>query len=184
MILGKRVRLCPIERDNLPLLAAWLNDPDVRRYLNLYLPVSISDEEKWLKAQQEKEPAAQPFLLEIRDRDGWLPIGEIGFDTVNWRDRWAEIFIFIGEKSYWQNGYGTEAMRLMMLNGFHNLNLHAIRLKVIDQNTRAIRCYKKLGFVEEGRMREAQFHDGGYLDVILMSILRSEWKTQGLEELA
>ncbi len=111
MILGKRVRLCPIEHDNLPFLADWLNDPDVRRYLSFYLPVSISDEEKWLKVQQEKEPAAQPFLLEVKDRDGWLPIGEIGF---------------------------------------HNLNLHAIRLRVIDQNTRAICCIKSWVLLKKG----------------------------------
>jgi RimJ/RimL family protein N-acetyltransferase len=184
MILGKRVRLCPIESENLPLLAGWLNDPEIRRYLSHYLPVSKSAVEKWLKAQQELEPAAQPFLLEIKDGDNWLPIGVINFVHLNWRDRWAEIGIYIGDKLHWDNGYGSEAMRLMMQNGFNNLNLHAIRLKVIDQNTRAIRCYKKLGFIEEGRMREAQFQDGGYLDVILMSILRSEWKTQGLEELA
>lgn len=182
MILGKRVRLRPIESEDLPLLAGWLNDPDVRRYLSLYLPISKSEVEKWLKAQQELEQAAQPFLLEIIDQDNWLPIGVISFMHLNWRDRWAEIAIYLGDKFRWDNGYGSEAMRLMLQNGFNNLNLHAIRLRVIDQNERAIHCYQKLGFMEEGRMREAQFQDGEYLDVILMSILRSEWKAQDVEE--
>jgi RimJ/RimL family protein N-acetyltransferase len=182
MILGKRVRLRPIESEDLPLLAGWLNDPDVRRYLNIYLPISMADEEKWLKVQQEKEPAAQPFLLEKIDCDPYLPIGVIGFDLINWRDRWAEISIFIGEKACWDHGYGSEAIQLMLSNGFNNLNLYAIRLKVFDENVRALHCYQRLGFIEEGRMREARFQDGKYLDEILMSILRSEWKAQGLEE--
>jgi RimJ/RimL family protein N-acetyltransferase len=54
--------------------------------------------------------------------------------------------------------------------------LNRIFLRVYETNPRAIRSYEKAGFVHEGRMRQAEFKDGEYFDVFLMSVLRSEWK--------
>jgi RimJ/RimL family protein N-acetyltransferase len=84
--------------------------------------------------------------------------------------------IFIGDKRYWNKGYGTEVMRLLLRHGFSTLNLNRVFLRVFETNPRAIRSYEKAGFVFEGRMRQAEFIDGKYCDVILMSVLRSEWK--------
>jgi RimJ/RimL family protein N-acetyltransferase len=82
----------------------------------------------------------------------------------------------IGEKSYWNQGYGTEAMRLMINYGFHTLNLHRIWLRVFEQNKRGIRAYEKAGFVHEGKYRQAEYQHGKYQDVLLMSILNDEWQ--------
>jgi RimJ/RimL family protein N-acetyltransferase len=49
---------------------------------------------------------------------------------------------------------------------------------VKEDNPRAIRAYEKIGFVHEGRMRQADYHDGRYFDILLMSVLHSEWKPQ------
>ena len=47
MILGENVRLRPIERDDLPRYVAWFGDPEVRRHLQIYLPFSLAQEERW-----------------------------------------------------------------------------------------------------------------------------------------
>ena len=91
------------------------------------------------------------------------------------QDRSAEIGIMIGERQYWNRGFGTEAMRLMVQHGFENLNLHRIFLRVFETNPRGKRSYEKVGFKLEGRMREARYLKGKYIDVCLMSILKSEW---------
>ena len=82
----------------------------------------------------------------------------------------------IGEKEYWDQGYGSEAMQLMLKHGFETLNLHRIWLQVYDKNVRGIRAYEKTGFTVESRFREAHYQHGRYYDIIIMSILRSEWE--------
>jgi RimJ/RimL family protein N-acetyltransferase len=81
----------------------------------------------------------------------------------------------IGDKTYWTQGYGTEAVRLLIKHGFNSLNLNRIFLRVFENNPRAIRAYEKAGFVHEGRERQAEFRDGRYIDVLLMSILKDEF---------
>jgi RimJ/RimL family protein N-acetyltransferase len=66
-------------------------------------------------------------------------------------------------------------MRLLLQHGFDTLNLNRVYLRVYANNVRATRCYEKAGFVLEGRMRKAHYQNGEYFDILLMSILRSEW---------
>jgi RimJ/RimL family protein N-acetyltransferase len=84
----------------------------------------------------------------------------------------------LGDKAYWNQGYGSEALRLLVQYGFETMRLHRIWLRVLATNPRAIRAYEKIGFVHEGRMREAQFAHGKHHDILLMSILRPEWKKE------
>ncbi len=81
----------------------------------------------------------------------------------------------IGDKTYWNRGYGTEAVRLLVKHGFNTLNLNRIFLHVFENNPRAIRAYEKAGFVHEGRERQAEFTEGEYMDVLVMSILKDEF---------
>jgi RimJ/RimL family protein N-acetyltransferase len=72
-------------------------------------------------------------------------------------------------------GYGTEAVLLTLRYGFRGLNLHRIQLGVYAYNERAIRCYRKTGFREEGRRREAYSRNGEWHDHVLMAILAREY---------
>jgi diamine N-acetyltransferase len=94
--------------------------------------------------------------------------------NINWRIHSAEVGIFIGDKTEWNKGYGTEVMRLLLQHGFENLNLNRIFLRVDEHNLGGIRCYEKAGFIHEGRLRQANFHEGKYYDHLIMSVLRSE----------
>jgi RimJ/RimL family protein N-acetyltransferase len=74
-------------------------------------------------------------------------------------------------------GIGSEAIRLTVKFGFEELNLHRIELEVYPFNERAYKAYRRAGFSEEGRKRDAEFIDGRYWDVIIMGILESEYGT-------
>ena len=176
MIYGQRIRLRHVEREDLPRFVAWLNDPEVRHGLAMYLPLSQVEEEQWFENVLKHERDERPLVIEVKDQDGWTMIGNSGFFNIDWRNRGAELGIVIGDKAYWNKGYGTEATRLLLHHGFPTLNLHRICLRVYEENMRAIRAYEKAGFVHEGRMRQAEFRDGKYLDVLLMSVLRPEWQ--------
>ena len=179
MIIGDRIRFRAIEKEDLPLFVRWLNDPDVRQGLSMRYPLSLAEEENWFAAMIKRPPEERPMAIEIQpdpEKDDWVFVGNCGFINTNWEDRSAEIGIHIGEKAYWDQGHGTRAMELVLKFGFDSLNFHRIYLRVFETNHRAIRSYEKAGFVLEGKMREAQFLNGSYVDVLFMSMLQPEWK--------
>jgi RimJ/RimL family protein N-acetyltransferase len=182
MIIGDRVRLRGVEKEDLSVFVRWFNDPEVRRNLLMVQPLSMGQEEKWY-ADMLKQPVEEhPLCIEIKQGDDWIHIGNMAFMRIDQHDRSAEIGIAIGEKQYWNQGYGTEAMRLMVGHGFENLNFHRIYLHVFETNSGGKRCYEKAGFSVDGRLREARFLEGKYVDVFIMSILKSEWKAEKKNE--
>jgi RimJ/RimL family protein N-acetyltransferase len=88
----------------------------------------------------------------------------------------AVLGISVGRKSDWGRGYGTDASKVTIRYGFQELNLHRIWLDVFGYNDRAQDLYRRLGFTEEGRLREHMARDGRRHDVILMGLLRPEWE--------
>jgi len=182
MILGERVRLRAVEREDVKKYYDWVNDPEVTHYLSLYLPMSSLDEEKWFEEAQKRDPNQKPLAIEVRDGDGWKLIGNCGVFGIDWVNSSGELGIMIGDKSVWGHGYGTEVMGLLLRHGFETLNLHRLYLRVYADNPRAIRAYEKAGFLHEGRLREAVYKHGKYDDVLFMSVLRAEWDAKVNEE--
>ncbi|HAF62558.1 MAG TPA: N-acetyltransferase [Anaerolineaceae bacterium] len=176
MIIGDGIRLRGIEREDLPLFALWLNDPEVRRYLNHYAPISNAQEERWFEQTLQSPQAEQPLVIEVKQERDWIPVGNISFMALDQQSHHAELGLFIGDKNFWDKGIGTKAISLMLDYGFFTLNLHRIYLRVFEANKRGIRCYEKVGFQHEGRLREASFLDGKYYDMLWMGILRDEWR--------
>lgn len=188
MIYGERIRLRALERTDLPHFVRWFNDPEVRQGLSRYLPLSMAEEEIWFENILKREAIERPLGIEVKSehmpsnkgeeqlQPGWTLIGNAGFFNIDWRNRSAELGIMIGEKTCWNKGFGSETLRLLLRHGFTTLNLHRIYLRVYEDNPRAIRAYQKSGFTLEGRLRQAEFHDGQYHDVLVMGVLKPEWK--------
>ncbi len=176
MIYGERIRLRAVESDDLPRFVEWLNDPEVTAGLLFTLPLASWDEKRWFENLANCPIEERPLALDAGQPDGsWAHIGNVGLHQIEWTNRAAEFGIFIGDKSYWNNGYGTEATRLVLKHGFETLNLNRIYLYVFETNPGAVRTYEKAGFTHEGQLRQSIYRNGRYIDVFLMSILRSEW---------
>jgi RimJ/RimL family protein N-acetyltransferase len=176
VIIGKRVRLRGAEREDIPRFVAWLNDPEVYIHLTPREAISRVEEEQWFEKMLELPLEEHVLVIEINIAEEWLPIGNIQLMKISWRDSSAEIGIFIGEKRFWNQGYGRVAMQLMLKHGFSDLNLNRIFLRVDGNNPRAIRSYEHAGFIHEGRLRQAHFQNNEYIDSLLMSVLHSEWQ--------
>ncbi len=181
MLQGEKVRLRPIERDDLPRFVRWFSDPEVRRHLILYMPPSMAQEEQWFERLQQRLARNEDVVLAIETLEG-VHIGNIGLHRINWKDRNAELGIVIGEKEYWDQGYGTDAIRTLLRVAFEEMNLHRVSLRVDADNARGIRCYQKCGFQKEGVLREIVFREGAYRDQWVMSVLRPEWERQAVSE--
>lgn len=176
MINGERVRLRADERTDLPFFVQWLNDPEVAEHLSFFLPLSQAVEEQWFEAMLKLPREQQPLAIEAHSGEGWKLIGNCGWMDFDWRSRSAEVGLFIGDKTCWDKGYGTEVMRLLLRHGFETLNLNRVFLRVRETNLRGIHVYEKVGFHHEGRLRQAVYQHGLYQDMLIMSVLRPEWE--------
>ena len=181
MIIGERIRFRAIDRDDLPTFVNWINDPEVRQGIGIYLPFSMADEEDWFEKMRAHPADEHNLAIEVSEqveeegKGNWKIIGSCGFFNLDGRNRSSEFGIMIGDKSYWNKGFGTEAVRLLVQHGFNTLNLNRIYLRVLENNPRAIRAYEKAGFTHEGQQRQAEFKDGKYIDMLVMSILKDEF---------
>jgi len=173
MIPGKKVRLRAYREEDLKNAFAAINSSAVTRYLRFMQPRSLHEERAWLEATMRGEHKDQVnYAIESSDNEY---LGGVGLMHIDPRNRSAELGILIGRREDFGKGYGTEAALLMLRHGFEEMNLHRIHLRVFEYNERGIRSYKKLGFVEEGRLRQAHFRHGAWHDVVVMGILADEF---------
>jgi len=175
MIRGKKVDLVALTMDYLHLYHRWFNDPEVTDMLGgLKLPFSEGKEREWIERQLTEKEDSRAFTVLTKKGK---PIGNIGFNHIDYRNKHATVGIALGEKDYWDKGYGGDALVTLMRFGFEELGMHKIELEVSPINKRAIACYKKCGFVLEGCGREHDFYRGRYTDILRMGILKNEWET-------
>lgn len=130
----------------------------------------MREELKWIRSLKKKKDN-KAFSIDTTEG---THIGSINL-LVKPHDTKAVLGVMVGDKRYWNKGYGTDALQTIMRYGFSRLRLHRISLKVYEYNPRAIRVYRKLGFRREGREREAQRYKGKFYDCIDMGLLRREW---------
>lgn len=174
-LVGERIYLSPksCEEEDIIKFTEWMNDFEITDYIdNSSMSFSYESEKEWIIASAKK---SSPGNFNIIDLETNELIGSVGLDKIKDVSRSAVLGIFIGNDKYRSNGYGTEAIKLLLEYGFKYLNLHSIKLTVLDVNTRAYKCYIKCGFKETGRDREAMYLNGKYHDVINMDILESEF---------
>jgi len=177
MLRGKSVLLRPVKRSDISYFLKWFNDPEVIQYLCLYLPMTEMSEEKYIEELGTTRAGTDArFVIEAIEGASTKPIGNCGLHKICPKDHNATFGIVIGEKDYWNKGHGTEATRLLIDYGFQQLNLHRISSAAFAFNERSIKLHKKVGFREEGRLRQAMFKNGQYHDELQFGILREEWK--------
>lgn len=171
-IVGEHLYLSPMNAEDVQLYTQWLNDASVSDNLGTYAKmISLASEEKAL-ARMACE--GQNFAMVLSEGDRL--IGNISLMEIDPVSRRATAGLFIGDAENRGKGYGAEALRLLLGYGFQTLNLHNIMLHVHADNAQAIACYKKVGFREFGRRREALYKKGVYVDVIHMDILATEFR--------
>ena len=170
-LLGDRIYLSPRSIEDAEKFAEWMNDFEVTDYTGRSgQMMSLQGERKYLEENSNPEAT---FSIITLDEDKL--IGTVGLERREHLHRTATLGIFIGDKDYLSKGYGTEAIRLLLDYGFNYMNLHSIKLQLLSFNERALKCYKKCGFRETGRIRENRFINGNYYDTICMDILENEF---------
>jgi RimJ/RimL family protein N-acetyltransferase len=177
MLSGKLVRLRPVEEADIDRIYAWINDWEVKRWLGgpSRYPFSYADEQAWIKlaVHRTKPPEISWSIVTL---DDGRHIGSIGLHGIDGADRHASLGIMIGDHDYWSHGYGTDAITTLLHYAFDEMNLHRVWLEVLDDNARGIACYRKCGFIEEGRKRQDRYRSGAYHDTLVMGVLDEEFR--------
>jgi RimJ/RimL family protein N-acetyltransferase len=163
------VYLRALELSDVDRTHRWHND--ARLYDMLVSPfryVSHAAEEEWIRRKVAYSQTESQLALCLREGD--QHIGNVHLTNIDWVSRHACVGIFIGAAQHWSKGYGRQAMRLILRHAFHDLGLHRVYLTVLEDNHRAIKTYEKCGFVVEGRLRQHDFKQGRFQDLIFMGI--------------
>ncbi len=148
------------------------NTPDIHHMFGAdpakVAKISRDHAEKWYAAQAY-EPMA--WVIEHKGR----MIGALRLHSVHTWDARADLAIGILDPKLLGKGLGTRAAHLIAAHAFGPLGLHRLSARVLDFNTRAIACYRKVGFIEEGRARQASFVAGAWHDDILMGLIQPDY---------
>jgi RimJ/RimL family protein N-acetyltransferase len=174
VLTGSRVVLRRHVPENLAWFRNWYADPEIARLARYQEAPMRNDEIERFFTARVVGPEALSRAIHERSTDRL--IGTCAFSQLDGDNGSALYHITIGEKDAWGQGYGTEATRLMLDHAFGTLGLHRIALFVFEFNERAIRAYRRCGFVVEGRSRESIFRDGRWWDEIAMSVIESDWR--------
>lgn len=175
MLTGKKVYLTPIEREDLEPLRVWRNRPEFRQYFREYREISKDMQERWYDTKVLGDPSTIMFAIR-RVSDHEL-LGCCGLCYVNWVHRSADLSLYIGYENAYidENGYAQEACELMFSYGFYELQLHKIWTEIYEFDDKKYGLYTKIGFHQDGRLRDQYFHNGRYWDSRMLSLLKNEF---------
>jgi RimJ/RimL family protein N-acetyltransferase len=176
MYYGDLVCLRAFESSDIDTVMKHFNNLELRRFLGAPIPRSKHYLELWLGKRGSSDPWMDGLLeLSIIDRFSGEFLGFTHLEDIKKPHNRAEFGISIHNPNNLSKGYGTDATRVILWVGFNILGLHSIYLDTMAMNKRAIHVYEKVGFKPIGILRESEFLDGEFIDLLYMDILRDEF---------
>jgi UDP-4-amino-4,6-dideoxy-N-acetyl-beta-L-altrosamine N-acetyltransferase len=167
MLESEKLKVRAIEEEDLPKMVDWRNSLDAQETFYEYEPLSVAKQREWFKEYLQGKHG-KLWIIEV---DG-KAIGTIGFHEIDSRNSNAKFGRFYIDPDQRNNGYGLEALKLVLDYGFKHLNVNRIYLDTIASNKEAISLYEKLGFKVEGNLRKHIYKDGVYHDLMIMGLNR------------
>ena len=154
----------------------WLNNPNVNGFLETRWSTQTLDVIKSFVEGIRQSNHSYLFAITIREgaNGGTRHIGNIKIGPINPFYAYADISYFIGEEDCWGKGIATEAISLVCKFGFEELGLHKIQAGVFGKNIGSIKALKRVGFKNEGCLREQLFTFDNVDDHLYFGILREE----------
>jgi RimJ/RimL family protein N-acetyltransferase len=177
MIPGETINLRAVERQDVHLLHRWFNDPAVMDGWGWSAPARsmqmvAGQVEDWLAREIT---FGRPEAL-IAESLAAAPIGLVIVRIDRPEARSVELSLLV-DADHWGQGFGTDMMQTILEACFDGWGVHRIGVRVEEDNERALALYRRFGFREEGRFRQAAFREGRHADVLLFSLLAEEWST-------
>ena len=178
MIPGETINLRAVERHDVPLLHRWFNDPIVMDGWGWSAPARsmhtvAAQVEDWL-AREIAFGRPEALVAESLAGD---PIGLVIVRVDRPEARSVELSLLV-DVDRWGQGFGADMLQTTLEACFDGWGVHRIGVRVEEGNERALALYRRLGFQEEGRLRQAAFRDGRHADVLLFAQLAADWASR------
>ncbi len=168
MLSGTNVFLGPVLPQDFSLLFQWADDLEAAQYNETYRPpLWKQQEELWFP----RLPDPSRVLMIIRRVGSSTAIGYVQIWNIDAVHQSAILGLRIGSEQDRSQGLGKEAFALAIDYCWNHLHLSRIALSVFANNSAAVALYLKTGFVEEGRLKQAAFIDGSWVDILLMALI-------------
>ncbi len=176
------IRLGPIDHEAHPEIESrWTHDAEFMRLMELkpVRPLSADMVKKQYESiEKEMEEKKNLFYFTIRASADDRLIGKAAVEWIDWINGNAWLRLGIGAAEDRRKGYGSQTLHLLLRYAFAELNLYRVTAMVPEYNEGALRLFRKFGFVEEIRRRQALQRDGRTWDLLTFGLLRSEWEEQ------
>lgn len=169
---GRRIFLRRIAETDVDYLLEAVSNPVIRKLTGT---TSFFTKKQLEQAVERWSLDDSRMDLLICLKSDFKVIGDLAVLDVDHRERKGSFRIAITNEAYMSHGYGSEALHLIIPYMFDTLNLRKININVYAFNERAIKTYEKLGFVQEGIIREDLYFEGQYYDNILMGLFKDEY---------
>jgi RimJ/RimL family protein N-acetyltransferase len=169
-----RVYLRAFEPDDYILLHKWRNDEETIKYFSgTFRFTSTLNEKKWLEEKIFDKNNVNCAIC-IKETNEF--IGCIFLNNIDYLNRNANCPIFIGAKEHWNKGYATEARILMLKYAFYDKGLEMVYDYVHFDNIGSLKMHEKCGYKKEGVLRRASYVNGEFRDLVVLSVLKEEFK--------
>jgi RimJ/RimL family protein N-acetyltransferase len=169
------VRLRPLALSDVDNMMTWVNDPDIVGNFAAFAGRGFTREEELAYIERTLRSDADKVFAIERASDG-VYLGNVGIHQIHWPSRVGRLAVIIGARVEMGKGYGSAAIRAVLAWAFGEARLHKVWLMCFRENERAQAIYRRIGFLDEGVLREEYFHRGGWRDMVRMSILDREWQ--------
>jgi RimJ/RimL family protein N-acetyltransferase len=161
-----------LEYSDIETTQKWINDPEISDIMG-YLPTKpLKQQEAWYSSIISD---SSRYIFAICLNSSQEHIGNVALSNIDYISRNTQLSIFIYASKHRGLGYGREATELALEFAFNRLNMHKVYLRTSPHFSNAISMYKKIGFTQEGLLREHYYSNGKYIDKIIFSILRNEY---------
>jgi RimJ/RimL family protein N-acetyltransferase len=179
---GRDIRFGPIDHEKDPEIESkWTHDSEFMRLYDLEpaRPMSAAMVKKqYEKLEKEIEESRNKFYFAIRARGEDQLIGKAQVYRIEWSNGHGWVELGFGSAADRRRGLGTQALGMLLRFSFGELNLHRISASLPEYNEAAIALFRKFGFVEEVRRRQALDRDGRRWDLLIFGLLKDDWAKQ------
>ena len=164
-----KVLLRAIEEEDAQILMDLINDPEIENAVYGWsYPVSLSAQKKWIV--NLRNDSTVRYAIEFERK----MVGVAIISLIDMKNRTANMNIKL-LKSARGKGVATRTVNLLMQYCFEELNLHCLTANVIERNSDSRKLWEKLGFQQDGVLRDRVYKNGKYHNAIAYSLLKEEY---------
>ncbi len=170
---GKRVYLRPLDLGDVEDIQRYANDPEVRRYLSNVYPLSLYEEQEWVKKSSTRD--IHDIVLAVVLKKGHKLLGCMGLHSIDYVSGTAKTGSMLGAKEEWNKGYAREAKMLLLEYAFLTLNLRKVCSRAFVDNKGSIQHNLNCGYKVEGILKKHVYRAGKYHDNVLLAVFKQDW---------